>query len=58
MIVHDWLLPYSEGKLGERAQAPFTVHGPTTVKDGGGDGDGGLGDGEGIVQLPDTQLEP
>ena len=56
MIVHDWLLPYSEGKLGERAQAPSTVHGPTTMKyavDGTrGDGGcvGGVG-GEGGVNL-------
>ena len=42
MIVHDWRLSYSEGELGERAQAPSTVHGPMTVKDGGGVG-GGMG---------------
>ena len=48
MIVHDWLLPYSEGELGERAQAPSTVHGPMTVKDGGGGGggEGGVGEGD------------
>ena len=44
--------------MGERAQAPSTVHGPSTVKytgvggsgsgiGGGGDGDGGGGDGDG-----------
>jgi len=48
--------------LGERTQAPWTVHRPTTVKnavasvgteggggegDGGGDGEGGKGDGGG-----------
>ena len=32
--------------MGERAQAPSTVHGPTTVKDDGGEGGGGGGGGE------------
>ena len=32
--------------MGERTQAPSTVHGPTTVK-GGGDGEGGDGGGGG-----------
>ena len=34
--------------MGERAQAPFTVHGPSTAKDDGAEGgDGGGGGGEG-----------
>ena len=33
--------------MGERAQAPSTVHGPSTVNDGGGGGEGDGGGGEG-----------
>ena len=47
MIVHDCQLLYSEGELGERTQTPSTVHGPETVKDGGGVGGVGGGGGDG-----------